>query len=130
MVPPLWYLFRYIIFNFQRANSDGPAYPNIYQSGEGGSILSIFGTKFTLPVGSEREDYVDYEEITIPIAPPAPPRASEREILIETLEPWIQSAFRGYKSLNRIQSIIYPIAFETNENILICAPTGAVSLFE
>lgn len=35
--------------------------------------------------------------------------------------------FKGYKSLNRMQSLVYPVAYHTNENMLICAPTGAVS---
>ena len=34
-------------------------------------------------------------------------------------------AFKGYKSLNRMQSLVYPVAYKTNENMLICAPTGA-----
>ena len=29
------------------------------------------------------------------------------------------------RSLNRIQSRIYPAAFGSNENLLVCAPTGA-----
>ncbi|CAE6500996.1 unnamed protein product [Rhizoctonia solani] len=35
------------------------------------------------------------------------------------------SGTAGYQSLNRIQSIVYPTAYSTNENLLICAPTGA-----
>ena len=38
-----------------------------------------------------------------------------------------QLAFKGYQSLNRVQSIVYPVGYETNENMLVCAPTGAVS---
>ncbi len=34
-------------------------------------------------------------------------------------------ALQGFKSLNRIQSIVFPTAYGTNENMLICAPTGA-----
>lgn len=34
-------------------------------------------------------------------------------------------AFHGIKSLNRIQSIVFDAAYHTNENLLICAPTGA-----
>ena len=34
-------------------------------------------------------------------------------------------AFQGMKTLNRIQSIVYETAYKTNENLLICAPTGA-----
>jgi activating signal cointegrator complex subunit 3 len=29
------------------------------------------------------------------------------------------------RSLNRIQSRIFPTAFESNQNLLVCAPTGA-----
>lgn len=32
---------------------------------------------------------------------------------------------QGYVTLNRIQSIVYPTAYKTNENMLVCAPTGA-----
>ena len=34
-------------------------------------------------------------------------------------------AFKGTESLNLIQSIVYPTAYYTNENLLVCAPTGA-----
>uniref|UniRef100_A0A8C5ESZ6 Activating signal cointegrator 1 complex subunit 3 n=1 Tax=Gouania willdenowi TaxID=441366 RepID=A0A8C5ESZ6_GOUWI len=33
--------------------------------------------------------------------------------------------FKGMKRLNRIQSIVFETAYNTNENLLICAPTGA-----
>ena len=36
-----------------------------------------------------------------------------------------QIAFKGTKALNRIQSVVFPAAYKTNENLLICAPTGA-----
>lgn len=31
----------------------------------------------------------------------------------------------GDRALNRIQSRIFPTAFESNQNLLVCAPTGA-----
>ena len=34
-------------------------------------------------------------------------------------------AFKNTKTLNRIQSIVFETAYKTNENLLICAPTGA-----
>lgn len=34
-------------------------------------------------------------------------------------------AFEGTKCLNRIQSVVFSTAYNTNENLLICAPTGA-----
>uniref|UniRef100_A0A4W6EQU9 Activating signal cointegrator 1 complex subunit 3 n=1 Tax=Lates calcarifer TaxID=8187 RepID=A0A4W6EQU9_LATCA len=33
--------------------------------------------------------------------------------------------FKGMKRLNRIQSMVFETAYNTNENLLICAPTGA-----
>ncbi|KAJ9599656.1 hypothetical protein L9F63_026491, partial [Diploptera punctata] len=41
------------------------------------------------------------------------------------LGPIGQMAFQGVKSLNRIQSVVFDAAYHTNENLLICAPTGA-----
>lgn len=35
---------------------------------------------------------------------------------------------QAYKTLNRLQSIVFPVAYNTNENLLVCAPTGAVRL--
>lgn len=34
-------------------------------------------------------------------------------------------AFKGCKTLNRIQTVVYPSAYHSNDNLLICAPTGA-----
>ncbi|GAA0146069.1 DNA metabolism protein [Lithospermum erythrorhizon] len=47
------------------------------------------------------------------------------KIEISELDDFAQAAFRGYKSLNRIQSKIFHTTYNSNENILVCAPTGA-----
>ncbi|CAB4309241.1 unnamed protein product [Prunus armeniaca] len=47
------------------------------------------------------------------------------EIEITKLHEFAQAAFNGYKSLNLIQIHIFHTAYYTNENILVCAPTGA-----
>ena len=103
-------------------------YPNVFISGTKSKVLSSYASKFVLPQGTVRNDDTDKEEIFIPITPVAPSSASERLRLISEFPAWVQPAFQGYKSLNRIQSIVYPIAFESNENMLICAPTGAVAI--
>ena len=36
-----------------------------------------------------------------------------------------QISFQGMKSLNRVQSCVFDSAYNTNNNLLICAPTGA-----
>ncbi|PQQ07025.1 hypothetical protein Pyn_18017 [Prunus yedoensis var. nudiflora] len=46
-------------------------------------------------------------------------------IEITKFDEFAQAAFRGYKSLNRIQSRMFRTVYYTNENILVCAPIGA-----
>jgi antiviral helicase SLH1 len=78
-----------------------------------------------LPIGTARHDYEDYEEVVIPPAKTVPPRESERLIPVSELDELARGSFLGYISLNRIQSIVYPTAYGCNENVLVCAPTGA-----
>ncbi|KAF8812579.1 Sec63-domain-containing protein [Phlegmacium glaucopus] len=102
-------------------------YPHVYSSSglSQGNVVSQFGTKYMLPIGTDRQVHEEYEEVIIPAAKPIPPRAEERLILISELEELVKGCFTGYRSLNRIQSIIYQTAYGSNENLLICAPTGA-----
>lgn len=78
-----------------------------------------------LPQGTTRSNEQGYEEVKIPPTPTAPMRPDEKLIEISVLDDFAQTAFHGYKSLNRIQSRIYQATYNTNENILVCAPTGA-----
>ncbi|KAG0045399.1 hypothetical protein BGZ83_009400 [Gryganskiella cystojenkinii] len=109
----------------QRTNFTGPDYPHVYQASKGGNMLTTFGKGFALPPGTTRTDEKDYEEVTIPITKQAPRRAGEKVITIAEMDTLCSTTFKAYTSLNRIQSIVYPVAYETNENILMCAPTGA-----
>lgn len=108
-----------------KTNFGGPDYPHVYQSSKGGNVLSSIGKSFALPPGSTRVDEKDYEEVTIPITKQAPRRAGEKVITLAEMDTLCSTTFKAYTSLNRIQSIVYPVAYETNENILMCAPTGA-----
>ncbi|GMH32834.1 hypothetical protein BSKO_00668 [Bryopsis sp. KO-2023] len=81
--------------------------------------------KSALPANSTRKSYQGYEEVIIPAKKPEPLADGESLVKIGDLEEWAQLAFQGYKTLNRIQSKIYQSAFHSNENILVCAPTGA-----
>ncbi|KAL5530172.1 MUG81 [Sanghuangporus sanghuang] len=101
--------------------------PHVYSSSSmhQNNILSDAGKKYLLPIDTERHMYEDYEEVIVPPARPIPPGASERLILVSELDELCKGSFPGYASLNRIQSIVYPTAYGTNENMLICAPTGA-----
>ncbi|PCH41279.1 Sec63-domain-containing protein [Wolfiporia cocos MD-104 SS10] len=121
-----------------RANAERPLFtgiaqdapeilPNVYTSSSvaQGNILSHFGTKYTLPLGTVWKDYEEYEEVIVPPAKIARPRATERLIPVSELDTLTKGSFPGYTSLNRIQSIVFPTAYKSNENMLVCAPTGA-----
>ncbi|KAJ7179176.1 Sec63 Brl domain-containing protein [Mycena filopes] len=101
--------------------------PHVYTSTPmaQGNVLSQFGSKYMLPLGTVREMHEDFEEVIIPPARPVPPRVTERLISVSELDPLAKGSFPGYETLNRIQSIVYPTAYGSNENLLICAPTGA-----
>lgn len=78
-----------------------------------------------LPDGSFRKQRRGYEEIHVPALKPKPFDDKESLMPIEKLPKYVQPAFDGYKSLNRIQSRLCKSALETDENLLLCAPTGA-----
>lgn len=42
---------------------------------------------------------------------------------MDKLPKYAQAAFEGFKTLNRIQSKLFKTTMETDENLLICAPT-------
>lgn len=114
---------------FTKNATDTPeVLPHVYTSManiSGGGVLSQFGTKYSLPMGTARHDYKDYLEVIVPPAKAVFKRPSERLIAVSELDILIKGSFAGYTHLNRIQSIVYPTAYGSNENILICAPTGA-----
>merc|ERR1711884_659514 len=49
----------------------------------------------------------------------------EKNVTIEELPVYARPAFEGFKSLNRIQSKLSPVCLGSDENLLLCAPTGA-----
>ncbi|KAI0070649.1 Sec63-domain-containing protein [Panus rudis PR-1116 ss-1] len=89
---------------------------------QGAHLMS--NKKCKLPEGSFKRAKKGYEEIHVP----APKRKEVKEgelVPISALPPWAQEGFKGIKNLNRVQSKLYPIAFGTDEPLLLCAPTGA-----
>ena len=105
----------------------GPKYPHIYKA-EGaatGNRLDLAGRKYALPLGSTREDFPKYEEYSIPATKVGSVAAGQKLVAISEMDSLCQKTFKGYNSLNRMQSLLYPVAYGTGENMLICAPTGA-----
>jgi len=92
---------------------------------QGGHLMS--NKKCKLPDGSFKRAKKGYEEIHVP-APKQKPVTDGELVPITTLPKWAQAAFT-VKTLNRVQSKLYPIAFGTDEPILLCAPTGAGKVY-
>ncbi|XP_076251373.1 U5 small nuclear ribonucleoprotein l(3)72Ab [Rhynchophorus ferrugineus] len=78
-----------------------------------------------LPDGSFRKQRKGYEEVHVPALKPKPFGENEKLQPIDQLPKYVQPVFDGFKTLNRIQSRLCKTALEEDENILLCAPTGA-----
>jgi antiviral helicase SLH1 len=103
----------------------GPQYPHVYRTHEAGNKVNALGKKYALPVGHGHYDDNIFEEYTIPAAKVGTLGIGRKLIEINEMDGLCKRTFQGYKSLNRMQSLVYPVAYSTSENMLICAPTGA-----
>lgn len=101
-------------------------YPHVYGNQPAGSTLSAFGTKFVLPLGTQRTSEEYFEQIYIPASVRNREQQRKRKLLsVSSLDTLCRGTFSKYDNLNTMQSLVYPVAYETNENMLVCAPTGA-----
>lgn len=78
-----------------------------------------------IPEDAQRKSDAIMEEIVIPHTSSPPPAVGEEKVVIKELDDIAQLAFKGTKTLNRIQSVVFDAAYFTNENLLVSAPTGA-----
>lgn len=81
--------------------------------------------KVKLPQGSYQQKKKLYDIISIPA--PKPAQDNDPLVPITELPEWAQEVFPSSETttLNKIQSKIFPSAFKSDENLLLCAPTGA-----
>jgi antiviral helicase SLH1 len=108
-----------------KLNREAPQYPHVYRTHEAGNKVSAYGKKYALPPGSTHQDHKTYEEHTIPAARVGTLGVGRKLIEIKDMDGLCKRTFKGYKSLNRMQSLLYPVAYSTSDNMLVCAPTGA-----
>lgn len=106
-------------------NRDGPQYPHVYKAQSTGNTLDVRGRKYGLPLGSQKLEREKYDEYLIPAAMVGTLGVGRKLVEISEMDGLCKRTFKGYKCLNRMQSLVYPVAYKTNENMLICAPTGA-----
>ncbi|CAJ2501941.1 Uu.00g047940.m01.CDS01 [Anthostomella pinea] len=100
-------------------------YPHVYKAHNAGNTLSHSGKKYALPAGSERKQFEKYEEYAIPAGKTGTLWPGHKLVDLADMDGLCRRTFKGYKSLNRMQSLVYPVAYKTSENMLVCAPTGA-----
>lgn len=86
----------------------------------------VAGSKLILPESVQRTDNKMYEEINLPAnTAPVDLKVGDQRIQTTDLDEIGKMAFKGVKELNRIQSVVFERAYHSNDNLLICAPTGA-----
>jgi hypothetical protein len=90
---------------------------------EGGHLNT--NRKPTLPKGATKTSHKGYDIVKVP-APKKKEIVDGELVMIADMPEWTHQAF-GTEStkLNPVQSKAYPIAFGTDEPVLLCAPTGA-----
>ena len=106
-------------------NREELQYPHVYKVHSAGNTLSSGGRKYGLPEGSKKIEHEKYDEYSIPAAKVGTLGVGRKLVEISEMDGLCKRTFKGYKSLNRMQSLVYRVAYDTNENMLICAPTGA-----
>lgn len=91
---------------------------------EGGHLMSR--KKVKLPEGSFKRQMKGYEEIHVPEPQKREVQAGDL-VSVDRMPEWTFPVWNSTNTtrLNVIQSKVFPIAFGTNEPMLICAPTGA-----
>ncbi|KAA8650269.1 RNA helicase SLH1 [Aspergillus tanneri] len=102
-----------------------PHYPHVFKSHDSRNVLALGGKKYGLPFGSKQIEEQRYTECEIPASKVGSLAGTQKLVKISSLDGLCQGTFKGYKTLNRMQSLLYEVAYKTNENMLICAPTGA-----
>lgn len=102
-------------------------YPHVYKAYNAGNSLSVTGKRYALPEGSTAREREKYTEYYIPAGSKGTLGPGQKLVEISDLDGLCRRTFKGYTALNRMQSLVYPVAYKTSENLLICAPTGAVS---
>uniref|UniRef100_A0A158Q7W7 Activating signal cointegrator 1 complex subunit 3 n=1 Tax=Elaeophora elaphi TaxID=1147741 RepID=A0A158Q7W7_9BILA len=109
-----------------RSNIPRERFPYVYDSlTESEHIfITVDGLKRCLPANSSRVVHDTYEEVYIP-AVDRSQITGVHQINIEDFDELGKKCFDGFEKLNVIQSLVFTQAYKSQENLLICAPTGA-----
>ncbi|XP_011704031.1 PREDICTED: activating signal cointegrator 1 complex subunit 3 isoform X2 [Wasmannia auropunctata] len=109
----------------ERGTTQEQSFPFVFDSKASAKQASVSGQKLLLAEDVTREDTEHWEKVHIPIARQESIDVEIDPVSTSSLDEIGRMAFSGITSLNKIQSIVFNAAYNTNENLLICAPTGA-----
>lgn len=112
----------------QSAGKSKVKYPFVFdeQIDASSHVGYVAGSKLVLPDTAKRTETKMYDEVSLPAnLTPATLNVGEERVQIASLDEIGQMAFKGTKELNRIQSVVFNRAYHSNDNLLLCAPTGA-----
>ncbi|XP_056637201.1 activating signal cointegrator 1 complex subunit 3-like isoform X1 [Diorhabda sublineata] len=104
---------------------DSEEYPHIHDQLRNHMITTKYeGMSIAQPDNAKKKITSDYVEFTIPGGKKGDVKDMEL-VEISSLDSIGQLVFRDINQFNRIQSEVFPVAYHSNENMLVCAPTGA-----
>ncbi|KAF7284822.1 hypothetical protein GWI33_021579 [Rhynchophorus ferrugineus] len=107
------------------AKIDPDEYPHVHDQMRNHMITTKYdGNSIMQPDNAIRKITNDYAEFTIPGGRKGDIKDIEL-VQVKSLDTVGQLVFKDIKEFNRIQSEVFPVAYNSNENILVCAPTGA-----
>ncbi|XP_066155619.1 activating signal cointegrator 1 complex subunit 3-like [Euwallacea fornicatus] len=100
-------------------------YPHVHDQLRNHMVTSKYdGVSILQPENAKKRITNDYAEFTIPGGSKGDVKDIER-IKVSSLDKLGKLVFKDIKEFNRIQSEVFPVAYNSNENMLVCAPTGA-----
>ncbi len=80
-----------------------------------------------LPSGAIKTVEKGFEKVVIPAIDQRSVISREEELVpISALDAFAQGVFKGMTHLNRLQSKLFQTAYYSNQNLLVCAPTGKI----
>lgn len=85
----------------------------------------ITSFKVKLPSGSTKTTTRLYVQYHVPYVTDNSEKKSVRLKLVSELPQWARCVFAGIDTFNPVQSRVFETAFNTDDNILLCAPTGS-----
>ena len=109
-------------FGTREITEENEKYPFIFAE-QSKKILDDFGNKYSLPVNAVINDTELYREIILP--PGKTKNFSVPLIKLKDCSSFLQTLFKDIESFNEMQSIVFNCAYNSNENLLLSAPTSA-----